>query len=84
MAHVAHFPFETRPIIDFDIGNERYGGPFRYLGRRAIFPKQTLRAAGIWIFVLHVQVVFDRKMEGRFGENWQFSMKEIEFDLTFL
>ena len=50
MAHVAHFPFETRPIIDFDIGNERYGGPFRYLGRRAIFLKETLRASGIWIF----------------------------------
>ena len=46
----AHFPFETRPTIDFQIGNKRYGGPFRYLGHLTIFPTQTLRAAGIWIF----------------------------------
>ena len=50
LAHGEHFLFETRPMIDFQIGIERYGGPFRYLGRRAIFLTQTLRAAGIWIF----------------------------------
>ena len=50
MAHGAHFLCETRPMIDFQIGHARYVGPFRYLGRRAIFPPQTLRAAGIWIF----------------------------------
>ena len=50
MACDAHFLFESRPMIDFQIGNERYGGPFRYLGRRAIFPTQTLRAAGICVF----------------------------------
>ena len=37
-------------MIDFQIGSENYGGPFRYLGRRAILPTQTLRAAGLWIF----------------------------------
>ena len=36
-------------LYSFQIGSERYGGPFRYLGHRAIFPRQTLRAAGIWI-----------------------------------
>ena len=50
MAHGAHFLFETRSMIIFPIGNERFGGPFRYLGRRAIFRTQTLRAAGIRIF----------------------------------
>ena len=50
MAHGAHFLFETRSMIIFPIGNERFGGPFRYLGRRAIFPTETLRAARIWIF----------------------------------
>ena len=50
MAHGAHFLFDTRPMIYFKRGYERYGDPFRYLGRRAIFPTQTLRAAGIWIF----------------------------------
>jgi len=49
MAHGAHFPFENRSLFDFQMENERYGGPFRYLGHRAIFPRQTLRAAGIWI-----------------------------------
>ena len=49
MAHGAHLLFETRLMVAFQGGNERYGGPFRYLGRRAIFPTQTLRAAGIWI-----------------------------------
>ena len=52
MAYGAHFLIEARPMIDFQIGYERYGGPFRYLGRRAISPTQTLRAAGIW-FSLH-------------------------------
>ena len=47
MAHGAHFLFATRPTVDFHIGNARYGGPFRYLGRRGIFSRQTLRAAGI-------------------------------------
>ena len=37
-------------LYSFQIGSERYGGPFRYLGHRAIFPTQTLRVAGIWIF----------------------------------
>ena len=50
MAHGAHFSFETRPMVDFQIGNARYGGLYRYLGRRAIFRTQTLRAAGIRIF----------------------------------
>ena len=49
MAYGAHFVFESRPLIDF-LKNERYSGPFRYLGRRTIFPTQTLHAAGIWIF----------------------------------
>ena len=50
MAHGAHFLCETRPMIDFQIGHARYVGPFRYLGRRKIFPTQTLRAAGICVF----------------------------------
>ena len=50
MAHGAHFLCETRQMIKFQIGTARSGGSFRYLGRRAIFPPQTLRAAGIWIF----------------------------------
>ena len=40
MAHGAHFLCETRPMIDFQIGHARYVGPFRYLGRRTIFPTQ--------------------------------------------
>ena len=51
MARSAHFPVETRTMIDFQKRNERYGGLFRYLGRRAIFPTQTLRPAVIWIFL---------------------------------
>ena len=50
MAHGAHFLIETRPIINIRIRNERYGGPLRYPGRRAIFPTQILLAAGICIF----------------------------------
>ena len=49
MAHGAHFRFETRPMIDFQIGNELYGGPFRYLGRWAILLTQASRAVGIGI-----------------------------------
>ena len=50
MAYGAHLLSETRPMINLSSGNERYGGRFRYLGRRAISPTQTLHAAGIWIF----------------------------------
>ena len=50
MAHGAHFLFETRVMSEIQIGTERYGSPFRYLGRGAIFSIQTLRSAGIWIF----------------------------------
>ena len=38
MPYGTQFLFETRPMIDFQRGNEHYGSPFRYLGRRAIFP----------------------------------------------
>ena len=47
MPYGAHFLFDTRPMIDVVLRNERYGGEFRYFGRRAIFPAQTVRAAGI-------------------------------------
>ena len=47
MAHGAYFRFESRLIVELHIGNARSGGSFRYLGRRAIFLKQTFRAAGI-------------------------------------
>ena len=50
MAHGAHFLSETRLLIEFPIGHTRSGGPFRYLGRLAIFLAQTFRAAGISIF----------------------------------
>ena len=50
MAYGATFLIGTRPMIDFQLGNERYGGAFRYFGRCAIFHPQTLRTAGIWIF----------------------------------
>ena len=49
MAYGARFLFGTRPMIDFESGNEHYGGAFRYFGLGAIFPTQSLRAAGIWI-----------------------------------
>ena len=38
MAHVAHFLLETRLMVDFQIGNGRYGGLFRYLGPPGGFP----------------------------------------------
>ena len=43
LTYGAHLLFETRPMIDSHSGHERYGGPFRYLGRQAIFPTQTFR-----------------------------------------
>ena len=67
MAHGAQFLSETRLIVNFQEEDERYGGPIRYLGSRAIFlypnvprgrdldfPYTNLRL----LFVLHVQVVF--------------------------
>ena len=51
MAHDTHFLCETRVMVEFQSGHARSGGSFRYVGRRAIFPTQTFRAAGIWIFL---------------------------------
>ena len=64
MAHGAQLLSETRLMVNFQKEDERYGGPIRYLGSRAIFlypnvprgrdldfPYTNLRL----LFVLHVQ-----------------------------
>ena len=46
--HICYAKLEY--LSNIEMGNARSGGPSRYLGRRAIFPTQTLRAAGICVF----------------------------------
>ena len=97
MAHGAQLLSETRLMVNFQKEDERYGGPIRYLGSRAIFlypnvprgrdldfPYTNLRL----LFVLHVQVVFcvnnfDRKMEGTIWRKFAIIEEKIKFGLSF-
>ena len=76
MAHGAHCLFQNRPMSDFHIKNVRSRGSFRYLGRRAISPTQTFRAAGIWIF--STQTFFGSFEGGRCDAKYRFSKRRSE------